>query len=260
MKPATLNLAEQKSLVKEFDRWRNVIDKALLESIDPDYIRTQVISLVASRPELAKCDRNSFFTAVLQACQLNLSLHPLAGQAYIVPFYNSKEKKYIAQLIIGYKGHIELVYRTGVVRDLVVETVYEGDDFSVQLGSNPEIYHVPRFKTKNALFYYAVVHTTTGGKMIKVMSKQDIEEVKKRFVKSNSQAWIEDFDEMAKKTVLLRISKLLPHSPVERIALTANEIAEKRPVELKIDEQTGALIMQEVEQREQKDEENPRTK
>ena len=59
---------------------------------------------------------------------------------------------------------------------------------------------------------YAVARLKDGGYQFEVMSRAEIEQVRKKSKAGSSGPWVEHWDEMAKKTVLRRLCKLLPSS------------------------------------------------
>lgn len=73
----------------------------------------------------------------MQSAQLGLEPGSALGQAYLVPYGNQ------CQLILGYRGMIDLARRSGQVLSLSAFAVHEGDEFSYQLGLHPDIHHVP---------------------------------------------------------------------------------------------------------------------
>lgn len=65
----------------------------------------------------------------------------MIGQAYLIPFRNHGRME--CQFQLGYKGLIDLAYRSGEVSIIQAHTVYENDDFQYELGLDPTLRHVP---------------------------------------------------------------------------------------------------------------------
>ena len=118
------------------------------------------------------------------------------------------------QFQLGYKGLIELFYRSGEVKNIEARTVYENDVFEYEFGLEPKLIHKPAVANKGAaVWYYAVYHLKNGGFAFEIMSRQDAEEHAKKYSKSYYKGpWQDNFDEMAKKTV---IKRLLRYAPVK---------------------------------------------
>ncbi|MBS0188914.1 MAG: recombinase RecT [Planctomycetes bacterium] len=193
--------------------------------------KTEAATLVLKDPSLASCQRQSIWLALKCVAELDLSLTPSLGQAYILPFNSkvrhpdTKAEMYVlkAQLILGYKGMKEIAYRSGVVRKLESVLVYENDQFSYQRGTDPKIVHIPaefgkRGKVSGA---YATATLANGEVVFEVMSREEIEAIKK---KSKSQdVWNAHPEEMARKTPIRRLFKYLPTTPLLSRALAVIE-------------------------------------
>ena len=50
------------------------------------------------------------------------------------------------QFQLGYKGLIDLVYRSEEVTDIQAHEVYENDEFEYELGLDPKLKHIPALK------------------------------------------------------------------------------------------------------------------
>ena len=118
------------------------------------------------------------------------------------------------QFQLGYKGLIDLAYRSGEVSVIQAHTVYENDVFEYELGMDPKLRHVPAKADRGeAVAYYAMFKTKDGGYGFEVMSVDDVQRHAQRYSKSygnGSSPWRSNFDEMAKKTVLKRALKYAP--------------------------------------------------
>ena len=61
--------------------------------------------------------------------------------------------------------------------------------------------------------FYAVCQFKDGTKKYEVMSKKEVDDIRKRSRAGQSGPWVTDYEEMAKKTVFKRLSKWLPVTP-----------------------------------------------
>ena len=201
---------------------------AMPKSMTPDRLTRIVMTECRKTPALMKCAPESFYGAVLQCAALGLEPGSALGHCYLLPFGNGKDKsgRPNAQLIIGYRGMIDLARRSGQIVSLQAWTVHAQDTFNYQLGLNPDIEHVPASVADRGpvTHVYAVAKLKGGGVQFEVMSRAEIEKVRSASKAGNSGPWSSHWDEMAKKTVIRRLFKYLPVS-IE--AVRAVEIDEK---------------------------------
>lgn len=186
------------------------IAKALPSVITPERFTRMVLSAISTNPKLGDCTPQSFLGAMMTAAQLGVEPNTALGQAYIIPYRNKGVME--ASFQLGYKGLIDLAYRSGDVSIIQAQTVYENDTFDYELGLDPKLKHIPAVKDRgNATHYYAIFKTKDGGYGFEVMSMADVLDHAKRYSKSyGSGPWQTNFDEMAKKTVLKRCLKYAP--------------------------------------------------
>jgi len=205
-KPVTLN-----DYIKKM---QGEIAKALPSVITPERFTRMTLTAVNSNPELAKCDKLSFLAAMMSAAQLGLEPNTPLGQAYILPFKNNKKGITEVQFQIGYKGLIDLAYRSGEVELVQAQCVYENDTFECEYGIEPKLRHIPADKNRGELIkVYAMFRTKSGGYGFEVMSVEDIKQHAQKYSKaygSQYSPWKTSFEEMAKKTVLKRVLKYAP--------------------------------------------------
>ena len=151
---------------------------------------------------------------MMQAAQLGLEPNTPIGQAYLIPYRNKGTLE--CQFQLGYKGLIDLAYRSGDIKDIQAHEVYENDTFEYEYGLEPKLRHVPALHDRGSvIMYYAVFHMTNGGFGFEVMSKEDVQKHAKKTSQSYGSSyspWAKWFDEMAKKTV---VKKALKYAPVK---------------------------------------------
>lgn len=188
------------------------IAKALPSVITPERFTRIVLTAISSNPKLASCTKESFLGAMMTSAQLGLEVNTPLGQAYVLPYQNKGVLE--AQFQIGYKGLIDLAYRSGEVEVIQAHIVYENDKFNVQYGLEPKLEHVPADKNRGeAIKVYAVFKTKSGGYGFEVMSMDDVRTHAAKYSKaynSSFSPWKTNFEEMAKKTVLKRVLKYAP--------------------------------------------------
>lgn len=185
--------------------------KAALPSVmTPERFSRITLSALSSNPKLKECTPQSFLGAMMTAAQLGLEPNTPLGQAYLIPFFNKGKLECSFQM--GYKGLIDLAYRSGEVSIIQAHTVYENDEFDYELGLDPKLKHIPAKANRGApVAYYAMFKTKDGGYGFQVMSIEDVREHAQKFSKSYGNGpWKTNFDEMAKKTVLKKVLKYAP--------------------------------------------------
>lgn len=196
-----------RSLIKSME---GEIAKALPSVITPERFTRITLSALSTNPNLSKCSANSFLAAMMTAAQLGVEPNTPLGQAYLIPYRNHGRLE--CQFQLGYKGLIDLAYRSGEVKMIQAHTVYENDDFTYELGLEPKLHHIPAKSDRGApIFFYAVFHTKDDGYGFEVMSIEDVQTHAQKYSKSYENGpWQTNFEEMAKKTVLKRVLKYAP--------------------------------------------------
>ncbi len=192
------------------------IAMALPRHVNPDrFIRVALVS-INQNPKLLECTKESLLSCVMSSAQLGLEPGPL-GHVYLIPYKDSKRNVSIAQFQLGYKGIIELIQRTGQVEVINAVAVHEKDHFEFELGFDEKLVIRPAEGDRGKVVrYVAYAKTKAGGRYQVVMSRDEVEKHAKKFSKAYASGydtpWKSDFDEMAKKTVLIKLAKFLPKS------------------------------------------------
>ncbi|WP_289006023.1 recombination protein RecT [uncultured Kingella sp.] len=196
-------------------------------------------------PALANCSPESFLGAIMQCAQLGIEPSNSLGHAYLIPFGNGKDKQGRAnvQLIIGYRGMIDLARRSGQIVSLSARAVYENDEFSYEYGLHEDLTHKPSEdgNTGSLTHVYAVARLKDGGIQFEVMSRAQVDAIRAQSKAGNSGPWQTHYEEMAKKTVIRRLFKYLPVSIEIQKAVGLDEQAEAG-----IDQQNAAFAYGEI--------------
>lgn len=206
----SMQVKEKKTMQQYIKSMEGEIAKALPSVITPERFTRMVLSALSVNPKLAECTPKSFLGAMMTAAQLGVEPNTPLGQAYLIPFRNHGVME--CQFQLGYKGLIDLAYRSGEVSIIQAHEVCENDEFSYELGLDPYIKHKPATKDRgNPIAYYAMFKTKDGGYGFNVMSIDDVTKHAKKYSKTYSNGpWQTNFDEMAKKTVLKATLKYAP--------------------------------------------------
>ncbi len=186
------------------------IAKALPSVITPERFSRIVLTALSTNPKLQECTPQSFLGAMMTAAQLGVEPNTALGQAYLIPFKNKGVME--CQFQLGYKGLIDLAYRSGEVSNIQAMEVYENDVFEFEYGLEPKLRHVPAKTNRgDVIYYYAIFKMKDGGYNFAVMSVDDAIAHGKKFSKTYGIGpWQTNFDEMAKKTVLKKVLKYAP--------------------------------------------------
>lgn len=104
-----------------------LISNAIRDPRKRDAFVTAIVSAVATNPGLQECTAPSIISAALQGVSMGLAPSPQLGQFYMVPFKNKKTCTTEATFVPGYKGYIQLAYRSGQYIDLDARPVVEGE-------------------------------------------------------------------------------------------------------------------------------------
>jgi len=209
--PAEIS-AQPKTMQQYIKAMTGEIAKALPTVLTPERFTRMVLSALSTNSKLAETTPQSFLGAMMTAAQLGVEPNTPLGQAYLIPYRNNKANRLECQFQLGYKGLVDLAYRSGEVVNIDAHTVYENDKFEYSFGLTPELYHRPAKESRgDPVFFYAVYHTKGGGYGFEVMSIDDVRTHAKRYSKAyDSGPWKTNFEEMAKKTVLKRVLKYAP--------------------------------------------------
>lgn len=241
------------STIKEWiTAYEGQIKKALPQVMTPERFTRIALSAVSNTPKLAECTPQTFIAAMMNAAQLGLEPNTPLGQAYLLPYKNKGVME--CQFQIGYKGLIDLAYRSGDVKTIQSHVVYENDDFEYELGLNPKLVHKPAMSDRGEpIWVYAVFKLVNGGEGFEVMSIDDIHAHAKKYSKAYSSEyspWKTNFEEMAKKTVIKRVLKYAPlksdfvKGMAEDATIKADISADMSevPDEIVIDPETGEVL------------------
>jgi recombination protein RecT len=209
------------------ERCRGQIAMALPKHMTPERMVRVCNTAVQKTPALLDCEPRSLMGAIIQSSQLGLEPDGVLGHAYLIPFNNRKTGKVECQFIAGYKGLIELARRSGQISTVYAHAVHANDEFRYTLGLDPTLIHKPTpGEPGDLIAVYAVCHLRDGGKQFEVLTRREIDTIRAGSKAANSGPWVTHYDEMAKKTALRRLCKLLPTSPELARAAALDELAE----------------------------------
>ena len=144
-------------------------DLLISHQISPAQFKQVVISEIKNNPKLLSAfmkNPRSLFASIIYCAELGLSPNSNLGEFFFVT-----DGEYVKPLL-GYKGIIALLNRTGNIKSIWAESVHEGDDFEYEIGLEPKLIHKPKDGIRNAFtldYIYIVVKTSNDEKLFKVM-------------------------------------------------------------------------------------------
>lgn len=179
------------------------------------------ICLTAMRqtPKLAQCEPASILGAMMTCAQLNLEPNTPQGLAYLIPYGRE------CQFQVGYKGLMQLMYRSGAIASFNADVVYrqevEQGLFEYESGISPRISHKidllnPEARTgkpEDVIAAYAAVVLKTGEPIVRLVTKMEIDQAR-ALNRGSSPAWRDHYAAMAIKTAIKRLSAWLPVTKV----------------------------------------------
>lgn len=162
---------------------------------------------IQNNPDLLNVDRKSLFGAIVRLAQDGLL--PDGREGAIVKFGN------VAQAMPMIAGVLKKIRQSGDVAKISAQVVYENDHFVVSYGFDEDVTHNPPPLDKprgKAIGAYATAVLKDGSRLLEVMSLEEIEKVRNVSRAKGNGPWVQWWGEMARKTVMRRLSKRLPMS------------------------------------------------
>lgn len=225
--------------------------------MNPNRMLRTFVQAVSYTPTLAQANMRSVLGAFLSCSQLGLEPNTPLGHAYLIPFEKRRKQgdqwvteRVDVQLILGYRGLLDLAFRSGLVTSIQCQAVLPGDDFSFEYGTNGHLRHVPTGKAdESADPAYVYMHARMkGGEAFEVLpwsrviairnqsqgyraalaARERAEREGKRLPPAWTEApWVKHAVPMGRKTAMRAGSKWLPTS-IEMAAALAMDEAQDR--------------------------------
>lgn len=266
---ATTTLPQLKSLlggeaVKQ--RFNEILGKKA-----PGFI-SSILSAVNSNPMLRNADPQSILNSAVIAATLDLPINSNLGLSAIVPYNDSKTRTTVAQFQLMYKGLIELCLRSGQFSSLIDEVVYEGQLVKKNRFTGEYVFDEDAKTSDKVIGYMAYFRLVNGFEKTHYMTVEEVEAHARKYSQSYKKGfgvWKDDFDIMARKTVLkLLLAKYAPKSIEMQRAITFDQATVKGDltesntnvdeVEIEyVDNETSADRLREMAEQAAEDSDNP---
>lgn len=221
--------AEQIDLRTQLMGMTEQFQLAMPRGFEAKQLVRDALTCLRETPKLAQCDPGSVLGGLMTAAQLGLRPAVL-GQCWLLPMWDRKVGGHRAQLVVGYLGYLELLHRSGRIAKVTARKVFEADDFDVRYGDDERLKHKPALFSDRGevVAYYAVASLVPKATTFTIMTRQEMEEHRDKFAMAKTKdgriigPWKDHFDQMALKTVILKLAKYLPKSPEIQGAIAAD--------------------------------------
>lgn len=226
--------------------------------LNPERMLRVMAQAVYKTPKLAECDPISLLGAMQACASLGLEPNTPLGHAYLIPFDRSEKRgdQWVkvgtdVNLIIGYRGYIDLARRSGLLVSIHADVVYDGDQFDFAYGSEQRLHHRPEGRRDVPLYAYAHARLKDG-EAFEVLPYQLVLQIRdnsegyKAAVRAknsgkawgqktyDSSPWVRHEHEMSAKTMVRRLTKWLPLSLEFSNAATLDAMSETGKVDFKM--------------------------
>lgn len=185
------------------------LQMALPKHMNADRMVRVALTAISRTPKLMDCTPESLALALLTASQLGLE--PNGRDAHLIPYGTQ------CQLIVDYKGLIQLAYRSGMVDGITARAVYSKDRFEFEFGSNERLLHVPcEDDDPGELRYaWAMVRFKDGSSKFVVLFKRDVERRRRasRAADKQDSPWVKYPEAMWAKSAVRELAKWMPQTP-----------------------------------------------
>jgi len=139
-------LAVVDNMANQISRMKGAMEQVLPKHMTADRMVRVAIMAVRTTPHLAECSSASVISCFMACSMLGLEPNSPLHQAYLIPYWSTKLNGYECQLIVDYRGKLDLARRSGEIASIQAHAVYQGDVFEYELGLTPTLKHKPSDK------------------------------------------------------------------------------------------------------------------
>jgi len=197
----------------------------LPKHVDVGKFKKTAVTAVVRNPALLQADQKSLFFAIREAAALGLDIGGIQGEGYLIVRHGKGGKQ--VQFQPGYRGLIKLARNSGEISTIDAGIIYENDYVDYQRGTDPKFSVTPNWKDPGEpVGAFACAVMKDGGYQFKVMSKAEVERIRKRSGSPDRGPWATDWEAMATKTAIRQLVKLLPFSSSDERTAKAIDLEE----------------------------------
>ena len=171
---------------------------------------SNLIAVVSGNENLQQCDPMSLIFTAMKATALNLPIEPSLGKAAIIPYNDTKAGVVKAQFQIMRDGWVDLLLRSGKVKNIINEAVHEGELVKKNKFTGEYIFDEEKRSSDKVIGFMARIQLKDDFDKTVFWTTEEINEHGKRYsqtFKKGYGLWIENYEAMAKKTVLKNLLK-----------------------------------------------------
>ena len=203
------------------------------------------LTAVRNTPKLANSTMESFAAAMMICAQLDLEPNTPQGLAFLIPYENRRKNVTECQFQVGYKGLLQLAYRSGMVASFNADVVYraevEAGMFRYCKGISPAIGHdvdllKPELRDGEIVAAYAACVLHGGQPLLRVVDAREVERAQKtsasmaaakKYGKTDSSPWQTSPEAMWMKTAIKRLAAWMPQTEMLALAVEADDKTER---------------------------------
>lgn len=202
------------------DEFKDALPRGL-EGVDLERFIRSCKTIINKKPELVQCDRGSLMNALLECAFYGFL--PNNDKGYFVAYQGS------VSFQLGYKGCIDLLYRTNQIAVLDCMEVYKADYFKCEFGSEKSFKHIPALDKEDRgeiILFYVYTKLKNGQEKFTILTKKEVDIIKKS--PKSGKVWNTHPVQMALKSVLIKYFKFSDLTPdMEKVLESDNEIGKK---------------------------------
>ncbi len=210
------------------------IELALPKHLRPERLIRLAVTALNTSPTLQNCSLLTIANSVMLAAQLGLEINNGLGHGWLIPY------KQVCTFQPGYRGFLDLAYRTKRIRDSRAVMVYQNERFQYEEGAKPVFTHEPKdpkHRGEDWIGAYSRLSHTDGFESVFWMWKEEILDIRDKCSRAAEKTidkwgnpivpiWVKWFDEMVKKTVIKRHLKMAQLSGDIALAVGIDDQAE----------------------------------
>jgi recombination protein RecT len=208
------------------DTVKKQIAMVLPKHLTADVMARVVCTAILKTPRLAECRIESLLQSIMLLSQFGML--PDGRSAHLIPYFNTKANTYDCQAIIDWKGKVARATENGV-ENICADVVCFNDKFTWKMTPDGLIFdHEIDFRNpdRGAVFASYCVWRHAGKFSGVIMTRLEIDGIRKRSKSPDKGPWQTDWNEMAKKSVVHRASKLWPLDASFKEAIEVQEAKE----------------------------------
>jgi len=191
------------------------------------HARQFLMAVIAEANRLSKeINPRSIVAAAFNCACLGLMPGQQLGLVHFVPFGTT------CQLIVGYRGYLELAYGVRFLKDVHCQVLLRDEDFEHWVDTRgPQLKHqlpIERDESwNNVQSAYCIWHSVAGGHGIEVVGRKELQGLYKRAAGYRQSPWHSHPIAMCKKTPLRRAAKTWKQSRELGWAVHLDETADR---------------------------------